>query len=153
MLTQGDLAPDFTLTDQHRQQVTLSQLRGQVVVVLFYPMSFTPVCGSELVKVRDDLPDLTEKGVEVLAVSVDSAAAHRAWDEAEGFGFRLLADFWPHGGVAQQYDVLDEQRGLARRGTFVLDREGRVVWSTVNDVPDARDHDELLAAVDQALAA
>ena len=153
MLATGDLAPDFTLTDQHREAVTLSDLRGRVVVVMFYPMSFTAICGSELQAVRDDLPGLREKDVEVVALSVDSAAAHRAWDEQEGFGFRLLADFWPHGGVAQEYGVLDEQLGLARRGTFVLDRDGRVVWSTVNEVPDARDHDELLAAVDRAVAA
>jgi mycoredoxin-dependent peroxiredoxin len=77
--------------------------------------------------------------VELLTVSVDSLFAHRAWAEKENFQFSLLADFWPHGAVAKQYGVFDEARGLAIRGTFVIDKEGVVRWSVVNPIPQARD--------------
>ena len=72
-------------------------------------------------------------------MSVDSFFTHRAWAEAENFQFGLLADFWPHGAVAQAYGVFDEAKGLAIRGTFVIDKEGIVRWKVVNPIPQARD--------------
>ena len=77
--------------------------------------------------------------MELLTVSVDSLFSHRAWAEQENFQFSLLADFWPHGAVAKQYGVFDEARGLAIRGTFVIDKQGVVRWSVVNPIPQARD--------------
>jgi alkyl hydroperoxide reductase subunit AhpC len=74
-------------------------------------------------------------------VSVDSVYSHRVWAQESGFAFPLLSDFWPHGGVAQAYGVFNEETGAARRGSFIIDREGTVRWQVVNDVPDARDVD------------
>jgi alkyl hydroperoxide reductase subunit AhpC len=70
---------------------------------------------------------------------VDSFFTHRAWAEAEKFQFGLLADFWPHGAVATAYGVFDEAKGLATRGTFIIDKEGVVRWKVVNPIPQARD--------------
>jgi mycoredoxin-dependent peroxiredoxin len=80
---------------------------------------------------------------------VDSFFTHRAWADAEGFEFSLLADFWPHGAVATAYGVLDEDRGIATRGTFIIDKEGIVRWKVVNPIPQARD----IADYQKALAA
>jgi alkyl hydroperoxide reductase subunit AhpC len=87
--------------------------------------------------------------VELLTVSVDSTFAHRAWSDAEHFQFRLLSDFWPHGEVAKQYGVFDPERGIATRGTFIIDKQGAVRWKVVNPIPQARD----LAEYSKALAA
>ncbi len=136
----GDHAPDFTLRDQDGQEVALSSYRGSKnVVLVFYPLAFSRVCSGELCALRDELTDFQSPDVQVLTVSVDSMFSHRAWAQQERFGFPLLSDFWPHGQVAQQYGVFDEERGVAQRGTFVIDKDGVVRWKVVNAIPDARD--------------
>jgi mycoredoxin-dependent peroxiredoxin len=136
----GDEAPDFELPDQHGKAVKLSSFRGaKNVVLVFYPLAFSPVCSGELCALREDFPEVDRDDVELLTVSVDSFFTHRAWADAENFQFSLLADFWPHGAVAKQYGVFDEAKGLATRGTFVIDSEGVVRWSVINPIPQARD--------------
>jgi len=123
----GGVAPDFELKDQHGTPVKLSDFRGRKdVVLVFYPLAFSGVCTGELCAIRDELPTLGGDDVQVLAVSVDSVFAHRAWAEQEKYQFPLLSDFWPHGDVAQAYGVFDDTRGLARRGTFIIDKQGVV---------------------------
>ena len=135
----GDAAPDFELPNQHGTPVKLSSFRGaKNVVLVFYPLAFSPVCSGELCALREDFPEVDRDDVEVLTVSVDSMFTHRAWADAENFQFGLLGDFWPHGAVAQAYGVFDEARGVAIRGTFVIDKEGVVRWKVVNGIPDAR---------------
>lgn len=146
----GDEAPDFELKDQHGTPVRLSDFRGErKVVLVFYPLAFSGVCTGELSRLRDEFRDVAgEAGdVQVLAVSVDSMFALRAWSDQEKFWFPLLADFWPHGGTARRYGVFDEAKGLALRGTFVIDTEGVVRWKVVNAIPDARDIDEYREAL------
>jgi peroxiredoxin len=139
----GDEAPDFELRDQDKAPVRLSSFRGSKnVVLVFYPLSFTGVCQSELCAIRDDIEDFSGDDVVTLAVSVDSTAVHKKWADEQGYAFPLLADFWPHGGVAERYGVLDEKSGLALRGTFIIDKAGKVAYKVVNAIPDARDADE-----------
>jgi mycoredoxin-dependent peroxiredoxin len=136
----GDEAPDFELTDQHGTPVKLSSFRGtKNVVLVFYPLAFSGVCSGELCALREEFPEADRDDVELLTVSVDSFFTHRAWADKENFQFGLLADFWPHGAVAKQYGVFDEEKGLAIRGTFVIDKQGIVRWSVVNPIPQARD--------------
>ncbi|MEU6798609.1 peroxiredoxin [Nonomuraea wenchangensis] len=132
----GAPAPDFELQDQHGAPVRLSRLRGRKVVLVFYPLAFSGICGSELDALRD-----TAFGddVRVLTVSVDSVFTLRAWADREGYPFSLLSDFWPHGQVAQAYGVFDEAKGFARRGTFIIDGEGVTRWSVINPISAARD--------------
>jgi peroxiredoxin len=145
----GDKAPDFELKDQHGTPVKLSGFVGQKnVVLVFYPLAFSGVCSGELAALRDDFPEVSRDDVELLTVSVDSGYALRAWDDAEHFGFGLLSDFWPHGGVAKAYGVFDENLGIATRGTFIIDKNGVVRWKVVNPVPQARD----IAEYQKALA-
>ena len=139
----GDEAPDFELRDQDKNPVRLSSFRGSKnVVLLFYPLSFTGVCQGELCTIRDSFEEFSGDDVVTLAVSVDSTAVHKKWADEQGYAFPLLADFWPHGDVASTYGVLDEKSGLALRGTFIIDKAGRVAYKVVNAIPDARDADE-----------
>jgi mycoredoxin-dependent peroxiredoxin len=148
----GDLAPDFELPDQHGSPVKLSSFRGaKNVVLVFYPVAFSPICRDEMVALREEFPEASSGDVELLTVSVDSLFIHRVWADAEYFQFGLLADFWPHGAVARQYGVFDEVRGLAVRGTFIIDKNGIVRWSVINRVSQARDvadYQKALAALD-----
>jgi mycoredoxin-dependent peroxiredoxin len=144
----GDQAPDFELPDQHGTPVRLSRFRGaRAVLLVFYPLAFSGVCTGELTALRDELPARAD--VELLTVSVDSVFTHRTWADAEHFGFGLLSDFWPHGEVARRYGVFEPDRGVAIRGTFIIDSDGVVRWKVVNPIPQARD----LAEYSKALAA
>ena len=143
MVDVGDQAPDFELPDADRQPVRLSSFRGSKnVVVVFYPLSFTGVCQGELCAIRDSIEDFSGDDVVTLAISCDSTAVHRKWADEQGYTFPLLADFWPHGEVARQYGVFQEDFGLALRGTFIVDKQGKIAYKTVNAIPDARDQDE-----------
>ncbi|MEV7013489.1 peroxiredoxin [Streptosporangium sp. NPDC051022] len=135
----GSAAPDFELKDQHGTPVKLSDHRGKKVVLIFYPLAFSSVCHGELCAIRDEFVATAPDDVQVITVSVDSMFTHRAWADQEGYDFPLLSDFWPHGQVARAYGVFDEEKGIATRGTFVIDGEGVVRWSVVNPIPQARD--------------
>ena len=147
----GTTAPDFTLKDQNKQDVTLSSFRGdRNVLVVFYPFAFSGICTGELRAVRDDLSSFQNDDVQILAVSVDHTYALKTWAGAEGYQFPLLADFWPHGEVAKAYGVFNETAGFAVRGTFLVDRTGTVQFAEVNGPGEARDQDawkKALAAV------
>jgi mycoredoxin-dependent peroxiredoxin len=145
----GAYAPDFELCDQHGTPVRLSDLRGRKnVVLVFYPWAFSGVCTGELADLQAELSALPNDSVAPLAVSVDSRYAQRAFADTLGLAFPLLADFWPHGGVARAYGVFDESSGAALRGSFVIDRAGVVRWRVLHGLGDARD----IAAYHKALA-
>ena len=146
----GEQAPDFELKDQHGTPVRLSSFQGtKNVVLVFYPLAFSGVCTGELCALRDDFPEVTRDDVELLTVSVDSTFVLRTWADRDNFSFSLLSDFWPHGDVARSYGVFDDNRGIATRGTFIIDKDGVVRWKIVNPVPEARD----IADYQKALAA
>ena len=149
----GTQAPDFTLKDQNNQEVTLSQFRGQRgVLVVFYPFAFSGICTGELGAVRDDLASFQNDDVQILAVSVDHPFTLKAWSDAQSYTFPLLADFWPHGRVAQDYGVFNDDAGFALRGTFLVDQVGIVRFAEVNGPGEAREQDVWKKAVG-ALAA
>jgi mycoredoxin-dependent peroxiredoxin len=136
----GQQAPDFELKDQHGTPVRLSDFQGRKnVVLVFYPLAFSGVCSGELCALRDDFPEVTRDDVELLTVSVDSTFVLRTWADRDGFTFRLLSDFWPHGAVAKLYGVFDEDKGVATRGTFIIDKSGQIRWMVMNPIPQARD--------------
>lgn len=139
----GATAPDFTVKDQNNQEVTLSSFQGSKnVLLVFYPFAFSGICTGELCQVRDDLPSFQSEDTQILAISVDHPFALKAWAAAEGYQFPLLADFWPHGAVAQQYGVFNADAGFALRGTFLIDKQGIVQYASVNGPGEARDQGE-----------
>ncbi|WBB95282.1 MULTISPECIES: peroxiredoxin [unclassified Solwaraspora] len=136
----GTPAPEFTLKDQNNQEVRLTDFRGrQAVLLIFYPLAFTGTCQGELQEVRDNIDAYVNDDVQTLTVSVDSVYTHKIWAEQEGFQFPLLADFWPHGAVAQAYGVFNDSAGIANRGTFVIDKTGVVRFAEMNGPGQARD--------------
>lgn len=136
----GRRVPDFRLKSQHGEDISLSSFRGvKPVAVLFFPFAFSRTCTGELRDVRDGSAGLPRDSVELLTISCDPMFTLRAFADAERLSFPMLSDFWPHGEVARRYDVLDEQRGCALRGTFVVDRQGVLRWKVVNGMPQARD--------------
>jgi peroxiredoxin len=144
----GVEAPDFTLRDQNNQQVTLSSFRGDKhVLLVFYPFAFSGICHGELCQLRDELADYTSSSVQVLGVSVDHVFALKAWAVEEGYTFPLLSDFWPHGEVAKKYQVFNADRGMAVRGTFLIDRGGILRFAEVNQPGEARDQENWKKAV------
>ncbi len=96
---------------------------------------------------RDDLAPFQNDDVQVLAVSCDSMFTQRIFAEKEGYEFPVLADFWPHGAVAQSYGIFDDVRGCSLRGTFVIDKEGIVRWQVVNGLGDARNLEDYKSAL------
>ena len=145
----GQQAPDFELKDQHGTPVKLSDFRGKKnVVLVFYPLAFSGVCTSEMCAMRDDFPEVSRDDVELVAVSVDSGFVLRTWAERDHFNFAMLSDFWPHGAVAKSYGVFDDEKGVATRGTFIIDKSGVIRWKVVNPIPQARD----IAEYQKALA-
>ncbi len=145
----GQPAPEFQLKNQHGETVKLSEFRGkQSVVLVFYPFAFSGICTGELCEIRDNIAMFTADDVQVMGVSCDPMYALRAFADAEHYEFPLLADFWPHGAVAQAYGVFNEAAGFAIRGTFLIDKDGVLRWSVVNGPGEARP----LAAYREALA-
>ncbi|NKX49962.1 redoxin domain-containing protein, partial [Arthrobacter deserti] len=122
-------------------------LRGSNAVVVFYPFAFSGVCTGELCTLSDNLGSFRDENARVLAVSVDHKFALRAFAEQEGYDFDLLADFWPHGGVARTYGVSDEASGMAGRGTFIIDAEGilrHVIQSPRGQARDIQEYHRVL---------
>jgi len=145
----GQLAPDFTLTNQYGQPVTLSAFRGEKnVVLMFYPAAFTGICTSELCALRDRAPEFDTDDVIVLGISTDRVPTLKVYAAQESIEYPLLSDFWPHGEVAQAYGVFLDTTGVATRGTFVIDKAGVLRWSVVNPPGEGRNIDDIAAAVD-----
>jgi peroxiredoxin (alkyl hydroperoxide reductase subunit C) len=129
-LEPGASAPEFALKDQNNQWVRLRDFHDRKAVLLvFYPLTFTGTCQGELTEIRDNIGRYANETVQVLAVSVDSVYSHKIWSLQEGFEFPLLADFWPHGEVAQRYEVFNASAGFANRGTYLIDRDGLIVFA------------------------
>lgn len=137
-LQPGDMAPGFTLPNQFGEPVSLAALRGTAVALVFYPFAFSGTCTGELGQLRDNSDRFDAAGVRLLAVSVDSKYTLRAYAAAEDLGFDLLSDFWPHGAAAQAYGVFDAARGMAGRGTFLIQADGTIADSFSAPTAQAR---------------
>lgn len=141
-LAVGDTAPDFDLRDQNYQQVSLTALResGKVLLV-FFPMPFTGTCQGELGHIRDNLDSFENDGLHTVALSVSAPPPQKVWASAQGFLFPILSDFWPHGAVAQEYGVFNDDAGFANRGTFVVDRDGTILFADMVGAGEVRGED------------
>ena len=145
MTSVGSPAPDFTLPNQHGEPVTLSQLQGNPVVIIFFPFAFSPVCTSELCYLQDHPEVFENSNAKVVGISTDSFFTLDAFARQESYDFELLSDFWPHGEVTKAYGVFDETIGAPLRSSYVVDREGVIRWAVHNALPEGRDLDEHIA--------
>jgi peroxiredoxin len=135
VIAAGEAAPDFTLRDQDGEEVSLSDYRGRRVLLVFYPFDFSSVCSDQLSVYQEVKPELEEKGVELVGISVDHIHAHRAFREKLGIDTQLLADFEPKGEVAKAYGSYFEPAGMANRTLVLVDADGKVEWSYESPSP------------------
>ncbi|HET8863631.1 MAG TPA: redoxin domain-containing protein [Solirubrobacterales bacterium] len=135
MIAAGEPAPDFTLRDQDGEKVSPSDYRGRRVLLVFYPQDFSPVCSDQLSIYQEVKPQLAEKGVELVGISVDHPWAHKAFQEKLGIDMRLLSDFEPKGEVARAYGAYIERFGHANRSLVLIDEEGTVEWVHESPTP------------------
>ena len=148
----GQVAPDFTATvviDQEFQTKKLSSYRGKYIVLFFYPLDFTFVCPTEVIAFSDRYEEFAKINTEILAISVDSEFSHLAWIQTPrtegGVGevaYPLVSDLKKE--ISTAYNVLDPESGVALRGLFIIEREGIIQLSTINNLSFGRSVGETL---------
>jgi peroxiredoxin len=142
-------APDFRLESAPGQTVSLHCLRGQLVILAFYPGDWRPVCGDQLQQLQEYLPQIEAHGAQLLAISVDSSWSHQALARTWGLSFPLLADFEPKGAVARAYGVYRAVDGTSERALFLIDRDGVMRWRYVAPIALDPGVDGLLTALER----
>jgi mycoredoxin-dependent peroxiredoxin len=135
----GDAAPAFDLRVDGDERVRLDDFRGRRnVLLVFHPYAWTPVCEEEARDLQENLPSFESAETDVVLVACDPPASRQAWKRELGLTYTLASDFWPHGEAARAYGVFDDSTGAPVRGTFLIDKDGLVVWSLVNDADTRR---------------
>jgi peroxiredoxin len=129
MIEVGSKAPDFSLPDQDRNEVSLSDFAGRRVVVAFYPGDFSAVCSDQLSLYQEVLGELEARGASLVGISVDSSDSHRAFRERLNLTMPLLADFHPKGEVSKAYGVYSDEYGKSARALVLVDEAGMVEWT------------------------
>jgi peroxiredoxin len=135
MISAGEPAPDFTLRNQDGKKVSLSDFRGGKVLLVFYPLDFSPVCSDQLSIYQEVKPEIEAKGVTMVGISVDSGFAHKAFQEKLSIDTPLLADFEPKGEVARAYGAYIDKVGHANRSLVLVDEGGAVEWAYESPTP------------------
>jgi peroxiredoxin len=135
----GEQAPDFELEVSQGEHVRLSDFRGHSnVLLVFHPFAFTEVCEDEARDLQENLESFRNAQTEVVLVSCDPWPARLAWKEQIEAEYTFASDFWPHGAVAKAYGVFNETTGAPHRGTFLIAKDGAVIWSLVKERDERR---------------
>src|ERR1700740_3049416 len=153
-ITVGQKAPEFTLQDQNKKDVKLSDFAGKKrVVLVFYPLDWSPTCTNEHACFVNDMKNFATLDAEVLGVSVDSVWSHKAYAEKMGIKYSLLADFQPRGAMAEKYGVFLADKGITGRSIVIVNKAGKIAWIKNYDIPVVPDLKEVAAALQQVKAA
>ena len=151
MLEIGQEAPDFDVEDESGNRVQLSQFRGHSgVVLMFYPLDFSPVCTDEHACFVKSLGDFSKLNAEVLGLSVDSVWTHKAFAEKMGITYSLLADFHPRGEAAHKFGMYHADKGITGRAIIIIDKEGKIAWIKnygFGEAPNTKEVAEALAKI------
>jgi peroxiredoxin len=131
----GERAPEFDLEEAYdKPRLRLEDFRGKRnVLLVFHPFAFTPVCAEEALDLQANLSSFRDAETEVIFVSCDTSAARQAWKKELGATYAFASDFWQHGAASRAYGVFNEETGAPGRGTFLIDKDGVVIWSLVKD--------------------
>jgi peroxiredoxin len=148
LLAAGHEAPDFTLNVTPDQKLSLTEMRGQPVILAFYPADWSPVCGDQMALYNEILPEFQKHRAELLGISVDGAWCHAAFAKDRHLHFPLLADFEPKGAVAKKYGAYRDKDGFAERALFVIDQGGKIFWSYCSPVAVNPGADGILQALE-----
>ena len=151
ILERGAAAPDFKLPVTPDQKLSLGELKGQPVILAFYPADWSPVCGDQIALYNEILPEFHKHGARLLGISVDGVWCHAAFAKDRHLGFPLLADFQPKGAVARSYGAYREDEGICERALFVIDGKGTISWSYCSPIAVNPGADGILEAL-EALA-
>jgi len=150
-LKAGDAAPDFELRSHRGASVKLSHCRGKRIVVgAFHPLAFTPVCAQQMSAYETDVKRFEATDTAVLGVSIDPQPSKTAWAGELGVkSFDLLSDNHPYGEVARKFGVFRDKEGFSDRAVFVIDKNGKIAWARIYDIPEHPRNDEVLAALNE----
>ncbi len=146
----GQQVPDFTLKDQNQKEISLSSYRGKNVVLIFYPLDFSPVCSEEHACFVNDLKQFEQLNAQVLGLSVDSTWAHKAFADKMGIRYPLLSDFQPRGAVGETFGIFRPDLGMTGRAIAIVDQSGKLAWFKdigFPNVPDMKEVEQALAAL------
>jgi mycoredoxin-dependent peroxiredoxin len=150
----GETAPDFTLQNQDKKDVKLSDFASKKnVVIVWYPLDWSPVCTNEHACFVNELKAFETLDAEVLGVSVDSVWSHKAYAEKMGIKYSLLADFHPRGAMSEKFGTYLADKGITGRAIAIVNKTGKVAWFKNYDIPVVPDLKEVAAALGQVKAA
>jgi len=149
ILERGTPAPNFKLPVTPDQKLALDELKGQPVILAFYPADWSPVCGDQMALYNEILPEFRKHRARLLGISVDSAWCHAAFAKDRHLHFPLLADFHPKGEVSQRYGAYRENDGYSERALFVIDKNGVIAWSYCSPVAVNPGADGILEALEE----
>ncbi|HNY50672.1 MAG TPA: redoxin domain-containing protein [Smithella sp.] len=136
---------DFTLQDQFRQDFVLSKMKGRRVLLSFHPLAWTPVCTKQMQSLEKNKKKFDKLNTVAVGLSVDSVPSKAAWAKASKIkDTKLLADFWPHGGVAKSLGLFREQNGFSQRANVILDETGKVCFVKVYPIAELPDIEEII---------
>ena len=134
----GDKAPGFDLEVERGERVRLADFLGRRnILLVFHPFAFTPVCEDEARDLQENLEAFENAQTDIVFVSCDPAPARQAWRKEIGAEYTFASDFWTHGEAAKAYGVYNDSNGAPHRGTFLIDKDGNVIWSLVK-IDDSR---------------
>jgi peroxiredoxin len=145
MIEVGSKAPDFVLKDHNDSEVAISDLKGKLVLLSFHPLAWTSICAKQMQSLEENYDKLTSLNTVPLGISIDTTPSKKAWAESLGIErLQLLADFWPHGAVAKEYDIFREKEGFSERANILINDMGQVVFGKVYPISELPDIDEII---------
>jgi peroxiredoxin len=150
MIGVGDKAPIFELKDQNGNAMNLSDLEGKLALLSFHPLAWTRICAEQMQSLEENLDRFTSLNTVPLGISVDSAPSKKAWAESLGIKrLQLLADFWPHGGVAKSYGIFRNDEGFSERTNILVNEMGQVIFAKVYPIKEPPDFEEILSMLSE----
>jgi peroxiredoxin len=147
-ITAGETAPDFTLKDQDGKDFKLAEQKGKRVLLSFHPLAWTGVCTAQMKALEANFKTITALNTVPVGLSVDAVPSKKAWADNMGLkNLRIMADFWPHGGVAKAYGLFREHGGTSERANVIVDEKGKVAWVKVYEISQLPDINEVIDAL------
>ncbi len=148
LISVGENAPNFTLTDNNDQYVSLTNFQGKKVLLSWHPLAWTPVCTDQMRALENNFQTFQSLNTVPLGFSVDPVPCKKLWAAAIQLKkLQILADFWPHGQVAKQYGIFREQDGYSERANIIVDENGKIVWVKVYPSAQLPDINEVLSVL------
>lgn len=145
----GNVAPDFSVKDNKEQTINLSDYRGKKVLLSWHPIAWTPVCTDQMRALENNWQTFQKLNTVPLGFSVDPTPCKKAWAAAILINnVSLPSDFWPHGKVAKDYGIFNEEHGVSERANIIIDESGKVKWAKVyysQELPDINEVIQVLS--------